>query len=190
MSAVIDLTIGSTSESESENESYNESIVLDLPIVVHVNALIVPLYILGTWFGQPVPYRQRRISPSGPYYNPGAQENLLAVEQLRANRIAANDHNGPLPGPLLVNLTFLFSANNQMQCGEPYTRTPDVDNLAKFMLDAMASADDFHSRNVNVFKCCQKQHSCHSCDGRLYRTLRSLSWTVFKERIRSRYTDE
>ena len=169
MNAIVDLTAGDTSGSESDNESDNDSVVIQLlPAIVAVAA--VARFINGTLWGNPQPFQQRRLAPNGRYYNPGAQQKVLAVQHLRQNRINVNDHSGPLPGPLSVIFTFYFRATHQHQCGQPYTRTPDADNLAKFMLDAMADAG-FYQNDSFVFSMRITKEYCPSLDFNQPRTI-------------------
>jgi Holliday junction resolvase RusA-like endonuclease len=99
--------------------------------------------IFGVINGVPQPQQQRRMSGSGNYYDPSQAKKAIAVGILRANRIAANDHSGPLVGALIVEVSFIFPAVHQHQIGLPHTGTPDIDNLQKFLFDAMAHAGFF-----------------------------------------------
>ena len=124
---------------EPPNSIADAVAVVELPMVVPV----LKRSIHGRCVGNPIPMVQRRLSPSGFYYNPIAAAKAAVVNQLRMDRIAENDHSGYLTGPLVVNLTFFFHANHEYQCGQPYIQRPDVDNLVKFFLDAMTGAGFF-----------------------------------------------
>jgi Holliday junction resolvase RusA-like endonuclease len=151
---VTDLTV-------SDDGSDDESVVIVVPnvvqsigeAIVQPNAFFLPMaiattFILGTLWGNPIPQQQRAMGRGRRYFNPNAQQKVQTVAQLRANRIDDNDHGGPLPGPIHMTISFFFRATQQHQFGQPYTRTPDTDNLIKFLLDAMETAGFFENDSL------------------------------------------
>jgi Holliday junction resolvase RusA-like endonuclease len=46
----------------------------------------------------------------------------------------------PLKGPLQFSMAFVFPTPKEDRHGKPHTQVPDVDNLAKLILDAMQDA--------------------------------------------------
>ena len=105
--------------------------------------------IRGTVIGRPVPMAQRRLY-KGHYVNPSSPD-LRRV----ANIMRQNAPDEPLRGPLRVELEFRFHPSpNQWDLW--HQRAPDIDNLTKFMLDAMNQAgfyvDDRQVANLVVYK--------------------------------------
>ena len=103
--------------------------------------------------GNPIPHQQRRLSPHGRYFNPIAKEQREVLKKLKARL-----RNNLLSGPLSVYYTFSFQGPNSdrkvyLTRGAKLTQHtvsdvnypsckpfPDIDNLLKFINDAMKQA--------------------------------------------------
>ena len=96
--------------------------------------------------GKPVPLKRHRTTKSGHRYDPSAKDKADFLEKVRATGQLPEV---PLDQPLRVSLVFFMPRAKshfrtgrfagQLKGGAPvhHVSVPDVDNLAKFVLDAL-----------------------------------------------------
>ena len=126
--------------------SDTESVASIDPAAQEQNEVDQRRYIHGSIARRPDAQVQRRtVIRNGRthFYDPSAAPKRQVVNILRHNRVADGDETGPLVGPVTVIVTFWFQATQLHQLGQLYTNTPDIDNLQKFLYDAMKQADFF-----------------------------------------------
>lgn len=96
--------------------------------------------------GRPVPLKRHRTTRTGHRYDPSLADKQAFLQQVRAMGALPA---APLDEPLAIDLEFVMPRakshfrtgrfSGQLKASAPryHTCTPDVDNLAKFVLDAL-----------------------------------------------------
>ena len=128
----------------------------------HANATLVSktgTRIQYVVFGKPTPLERARIARNGHMYNPSKP-----AQDLFKARIAGFVHEHFFEGPLKVRLVFHFKRplyhygtgrnSRKLKDGADHwhTKAGDIDNLAKFVLDAMNNQDDRQVAKLSAAK--------------------------------------
>jgi Holliday junction resolvase RusA-like endonuclease len=147
----------------SNSEAFND--VVDVDVDVLPNVELIHKYPAGISLvvnGKPIPQQRPRISRAGYIYNPSKDE-----QNTFSAKLIPFAHAEPLSGPLKVVLQFYFkrplshygtgrnAATLKHQAPHWNDTTCDVDNLAKFVLDAMNTIiyhDDRQITHLTVTK--------------------------------------
>jgi len=110
--------------------------------------------------GDPIPLKRHRTTHLGHRYDPSAKDKAEWIKKTTLPTIPFND-------PLIIHLEFVFSRpkkhfrsgrfSKELRSDAPiyHTKTPDLDNLVKFCLDAMNKyfyRDDALVFNLNASK--------------------------------------
>ena len=137
-SRFLDLT-----QSDDDEEKQQEFLVQE-----YVPLQLIFSRINGFIYGKPQPQPQRMYSRrNNRYYDPSSTQKIVLANRLRLQRIRMNPPGNslePLDGPLWLWVSFKFRSTQPQHHGYHFG-TPDVDNLLKYLLDAMQRAGYFHN---------------------------------------------
>ena len=132
----------------SDDEGSQDEVLVQQNVPVLAFAFVNLLAFGGFIYGNPKPQPQRLYNRrTNRYYDPSSAQKIAFANRLRLDRIRNNVAGTvlvPLDGPLWLWVSFKFRSTQPHHHGYHFG-TPDLDNLLKYLLDAMQRAGYFHN---------------------------------------------